>query len=768
MEGSGLKLLQLLFSPVAVAALACCTALLCAEHASADPAQTVPDGAKAERAGPPTMYSHPVGRYRYGEPNVSDPAFYPVPQDPVTRETYMRCIDAADPAEIARHPDRGMGAPTAFLPVLAKYVQTGDRALGEAIVAALKSFHDTMKREVSEHKWVSEFEFASAYIPIYREYLLKMGILKPDDAWFRDMWLYYCRNLHVWSTEPIEWRGGCHRSIPEAISKQLAAEWYPDTPEAAHWKRYSQLVFGDFWRHKDVPQNDTGYMFTTLTQLACNGDRWTGDDRLYTDPGMKRLWERLIVEVTTDGSVNPYGPNGGWNSTASQRLYMSERLAVKTGDGRYRYVAHKVFNYLRYQADSCESDSYRIDAPHAALAWLFANDSVRPVQPDSGSLWNKRIEAARVPHTDKALTEKLLGNADPEPNKGQICCCWWMTGKEWPDKLILRSGWNPGDLFALVELHPTSFPANPGGIMGLDRWGAPFTQIATSKGGTAENRVLVEDTDHKAKRRYHPDRKRIDENWANGKMPDIRSEVTYFEDTLSATFARVRVENLDGLPVTYEREFVFAKNRFLATREIVTFEESFKARVSSLWNTHNVGPQIGSHWANTFIAAPIGDNGTMDMKTPPADLLVWFAPRKDCRLQVVDRFGQDPRTESCPAQVRYMWEGVPKGGDKVVFTQVYYPHPPYRARTNTNNPIANLKAVYADDLQATACASGIHVSRDDSKATVLRLETEPGRVEWVVFNPNKAMISVGSLETNKPYACISADGPDNGSSGARP
>ena len=48
-------------------------------------------------------------------------------------------------------------------------------------------------------------------------------------------------------------------------------------------------------------------------------------------------------------------------------------------------------------------------------------------------------------------------------------------------------------------------------------------------------------------------------------------EVTYFEDTPQATYARVRVQNMDGLPVVYEREFVFAKNRFLATREIVTF-----------------------------------------------------------------------------------------------------------------------------------------------------------------------------------------------------
>ena len=95
------------------------------------------------------------------------------------------------------------------------------------------------------------------------------------------------------------------------------------------------------------------------------------------------------------------------------------------------------------------------------------------------------------------------------PNRGHICCSWFMTGKEWPDKLVLRSGWSPGDLFAHVELHPTSLPANPGGIMGLDRWGTPFTQIVTSKGASVENRALIEDIGHTAKHRLHPDPLRI-------------------------------------------------------------------------------------------------------------------------------------------------------------------------------------------------------------------------------------------------------------------
>jgi hypothetical protein len=492
-----------------------------------------------------------------------------------------------------------------------------------------------------------------------------------------------------------------------------------------------------------------------IFMLLCCGDQYLGDDRGVTDPGMQRIWQRLMVEVTPDGAVNPYGPNGGWNSTAGFRLFALELAAAKTGNGEYRYAAQKVMNYLWYQAAPIKSDYYHFQrevGQHVALAWLFADDSLAPVMPPAGSLWNKRIEAARVPVTDKNLAERLLGNVDPDPNKGHLCCGWYLTGKELPDKLVLRSGWNPGDFYALVELHPTSFPANPGGIMGLNRWGAAFSQVVTSKGASQENRIMVVDVDGTAKRRCNPDSQRIDEDWHIGTMPDIQSEVTHFEDRPDATFARVRVQNMDGLPVIYEREFVFVKNRFLATREIITFEESFKARVAPLWNTRNVGPQIGAHWANTFMGGLVTGNGQEEMLSPPADLLVWFAPREDCRLQVVDRLAEDPRALACPVQIRYLWEGTPEAGDKLVFTQVYYPHQPYRSRASTNNPGA--KAVYADEIQATANAAGVTAVRDDLEATVLRLEMEPGKVEWVMFNPQSKPLKLDSVETSEPFAYL--------------
>ena len=103
--------------------------------------------------GAPTRYAVDVERYRFGAPpDVRTPNFYPIPRDAVSRETYLRCIDELNPSEIARHPNRGMDGPQAFMPVLAKYVQTGDSTWAEACGAMLRAFHAEMLRQVAERK----------------------------------------------------------------------------------------------------------------------------------------------------------------------------------------------------------------------------------------------------------------------------------------------------------------------------------------------------------------------------------------------------------------------------------------------------------------------------------------------------------------------------------------------------------------------------------------------------------------------------------------
>ena len=80
-----------------------------------------------------------------------DPAFYPIPQIKVTRDTYP-------PEAIAKNPNRGMSGPQIFTPILAKYVQTSDSRCGIACITMLKAFHEEMLKQVVTRKWFRQFD----------------------------------------------------------------------------------------------------------------------------------------------------------------------------------------------------------------------------------------------------------------------------------------------------------------------------------------------------------------------------------------------------------------------------------------------------------------------------------------------------------------------------------------------------------------------------------------------------------------------------------
>lgn len=98
------------------------------------------------------------------------------------------------------------------------------------------------------------------------------------------------------------------------------------------------------------------------------------------------------------------------------------------------------------------------------------------------------------------------------------------------------------------------------------------------------------------------------------------------------------------------------------------------------------------------------------------------------------------------------------GWIKLVFTQVCYPHTPCRARSKSNNPNPQSAAAYANDLQATAHASGIRLLRDSPELSVLRLELDPYRIEWIVFNPEEKRLN---SETGNPEPPIYMSPPLN-------
>ena len=112
--------------------------------------------------------------------------------------------------------------------------------------------------------------------------------MKPDADWFREMWLYYCRNLHVWDTEPIEWRGGCHRSMPEAYAKGRTAAWYPVqygyAARLTHRKNTARSCSRIVTSSVSLSQSShSELLFSLSSELCCGKHRRSKIDQHTTD-----------------------------------------------------------------------------------------------------------------------------------------------------------------------------------------------------------------------------------------------------------------------------------------------------------------------------------------------------------------------------------------------------------------------------------------------------------------------------------------------------
>ena len=680
----------------------------------------------------------PVGRH------------YPIPRAKIARETYYQWLvdsghfDYAKGKGPTQHHRTGVRH---FMPLLAKYVQTKDRKTGEAIVTMLRYFEKWLRGEVKRKGWHWLSLAEPMYLVMYRQHLIAGGLLDPKkDTWFRDMFLFFVRTQHVWGNEFSFYRGPMHRAQAEGMTKALAAKLYPDAPEASMWRKYAKLVYQDFWTYKDIPPNDTGYFYTALWPMMV-GAWLLGDDTFFTDPGMQDIWDRVLYEVGPDGIAIPYGAHGGWNASAGVRVAMLEMLAAKTRDGRCRYAAHKLMNYLLYQQSEYFKHHW-LAGPDSteklAVAWLLTDESIKPIQPSRGSCVLYKKEAIGIKSREAAQRRGFLCDVGRVPDKGHLSSPLILTKRRLTHKLVLRSGWRPGDLFALVDLYPRHAPINAGSILGVTRHGAGLGMAINAKFSGTDNRLMIEDRGGTAPMRGNTD-------------PDMRiyrltSEVAvpFLEDAKRATFATITVSNYDGFAVSYTREIAFIKNRFLVTREIALFEEGFLARVGAVYNSQNVGPQMGAHWANTYFDELRAASFPQPLKNPAYDLLVYFAPQPGRRLQVVDRSATDPRAADVPAQLRYLWQGITRAGQKLCFTQVLYPHTASLKRARSNAP----GAVRAQDLVGTAGADAVDVLVDTAETTVLRFAFDKDRVEWVVCNPAGKPIKIKQLSTDAQFAYV--------------
>ncbi len=686
-----------------------------------------------EVIGPPSRFMEDITRY------TQPPAWRSLPiQVPVTRQSYLGFIapdSSYGVAAIAKNPDRGLYGPRHAFPALAQYDASGDPRQAGAIKTCLRHFDAAVRDVVRQRKWHECYMHEPTLLCMYRKVFKSHGCWsEEDERWFKELFLWLNRTVHVWGGPECFWRGPMHRATGEGIMKLLAATMYPDAPEAAEWRRYAELQWNDWWQFRDNPINDTGYFNGQVFPIIV-GSHLLGRKEVFTDRQMREFWDRLVEMTTPDGAVVPFGPSSGWNSQAGERLMALEFAAAYTGDGRYRFVAHRIFNNLLYQRDVLIRNHMldHFSQLGCALAYFVADDTIQPVQPSVQSTILYHKETLRV--RNKVAAKPYLADLDPDPLKAHVDCGLLCTSRTVPFKLCMRSGWTPGDMYMLVDLFPRHEPMNPSGILGLTRYNSAMACAVDSKGVTDWlNMMKVDDLSGRA-----PRVKNTNPGMADAYYMEVT--VSEFTDHPAASYARVEVKDYNGFPMTLRRDFFFIKNRFVLLRDTAVFRQGFAARLGPTWYTQNIGPQIGPSWANTYFGTPISHGEKLH--NPPMDLLVYHAPRPDRRLQILDETA-DVRRLAMPLTLRYVWEGEVKPGEPYCFAQLLYPTIPKRAPVRSNNP----GAASLDQVLGRSPAIGVTVLRDTPLQTAWRICSEEDREEWVVLNDDKTPIEAEGLKTD--------------------
>ncbi len=127
--------------------------------------------------------------------------------------------------------------------------------------------------------------------------------------WIREIAL---KAVPSFPAEAVEY-GAFNRALHGAITGEALLLLIPDAPDAAKWRAFKEKVWSYGWQFRDTDESTDHYnalWFRYLLQWVemrgCEAEFWS-------DPGVKRLFERYLYQVFPMGAFPHYSDSCGWN-----------------------------------------------------------------------------------------------------------------------------------------------------------------------------------------------------------------------------------------------------------------------------------------------------------------------------------------------------------------------------------------------------------------------------------------------------------------------
>jgi len=553
-----------------------------------------------------------------------------------------------------------------------------------------------------------------------------------------------CEGHYNWKKQPWR-RGSMHSALGPALARYYAVVKFPDIPEAELFTKYYNLTWGDWWTHRDTVYNDTGYRALLLLNIFI-GAYLTERDDLFADPEAMKFWERILYTIAPNGAVPHFGDAGNWSASTAEYLFMMEYLAAKTRDGRFKYVAHRLFDHIVNHAVDVQDYHFVTDniLLGVAFAHMVADDTVKPVSLGDRSrvVTRKEILLPPVetvkPEMGTYASQAYLGY---DRKRKKLRHAVEMSGpRDVPDKIAFRSSGKDEGLWALVDLcniaghNDVPEPTNVAAL--VDKEAVLGCNLGYyDEDAWFHNVVYAEDLEGHAFKAHRP----------------MTISLRAFYDRARTSYARVHVKGYHMLPLDEERQFLFLRDRFLLLKDVVTFTDNWTCRIGPCWQTQQID-QVGKNWANTyidylFVSGMNVGAGIHRWKQSTRDLLVFHPPQKECALELVNRRTAKPSANQSadaitwrhlPLRLRYVRKVRTRKGMKMHWTTLLIPHAPA--------------------LKAGKIVADIKVFADSPELTAIRVGKAAGEQQWVVLNDTGRAVTAGPLRTDAAQVHLSIVG----------
>jgi len=524
--------------------------------------------------------------------------------------------------------------------------------------------------------------------------------------------------------------GAMNRPFGMAANAEMALKLVPDLPDKAAWRKYIDTIWNEWWPHRDTVESTGNYEALSFRYFVDWVDAMDAKEKIYGDKALRRYFERFLLHVFPLGSLPHYGDTNGWNVEWGHWIMLLEIAARHTKDGRYKWAAHRLYEYAVSRIEKLDSWGYT--GSHCGeslmIAYLMADDSIAEVAPAS------RVRAVTRP------TVQIQSKADIK--KTRRACR--ILDKPMPDKLVMVGSPKRTSTALMIDACP-AMGHNPGTATALVALVDGGSVLLTDSGyidrlRTHHNLVFIEDYD--GVELLNPGRHLV----GAGNLPLWATEEIRYGKTAElagALYASVSVTDYQNYNCRVQRDVLVADRIAVLVRDTVTFKQDLKARIGPVYNVGRLGPEAGEHWFHSSLGLTAKVRGIYPNQpiltkwsNPARDLLVAFQPVEGAKLEALHRGAYDS-THPLPYRVQYVWRGNLKTGQQLQFATLLWPNDP------TPRPGKLAEQVQFQSLPG----GGVSVAVPSGRETVTFL-----------INPAGNLVKVGPVDTDARFGVIRATG----------